>query len=100
MECMTPETLADVALPAVPLTIEGASVLHQMMRIRWTAWRALTHAERADILHEAELTLAGIEEYRDGRQSALYSLIGHKGDLLFVHFRCSFEELASTEKTI
>ena len=42
---MTPESVADVALPAVPLTVEGASVLHQMMRFRWPAWRALCSAE-------------------------------------------------------
>jgi chlorite dismutase len=97
---MVPETLPATAVPEVPLTIEGASALHQMMRIRWTAWRALTHAERADILHEAELTLGGIEEYKDGRQSAVYSLIGHKGDLLFIHFRRSFEELGKAERAI
>ena len=28
-------------LPAVPLTVEGYAMLHQMMRFRWTAWRAL-----------------------------------------------------------
>ena len=27
-------------IPAVPLTVEGYSVLHQMMRFRWGAWRA------------------------------------------------------------
>ncbi|MBV8732995.1 MAG: heme-dependent peroxidase, partial [Acidobacteriia bacterium] len=29
----------------------------------------------------------------DGRQSAIYSLLGHKGDLLLLHFRRNFEEL-------
>ena len=38
------------ALPAVPLTIEGASVLHQMMRVRWSAWRALAASERDAIV--------------------------------------------------
>ena len=55
---MTPDTLADSALPAVPLTVEGASVLHQMMRFRWTAWRALSEAARAEILPEATAALA------------------------------------------
>jgi hypothetical protein len=32
--------------PEVPLTTEGYSVLHQMMRFRWTAWRALPDATR------------------------------------------------------
>ena len=90
---MTPETLADVALPPVPLTVEGASVLHQMMRFRRAAWRGLAGPERARILEEAVQALSAMERPADGRQSAVYSLLGHKGDLLFLHFRRSFEEL-------
>jgi chlorite dismutase len=33
-------------------------------------------------------------------QSALYSVLGHKGDLMFVHFRPSFEELNQAEMQI
>ena len=80
-EKMTPET------PAVPLTLEGASVLHQMMRFRRPAWRALSADARGEILEEAARALAA------WKQSAVYSLLGHKGDLLFLHFRRSFEEL-------
>ena len=90
---MTPETLADVALPPVPLTVEGASVLHQMMRFRRAAWRGLAGTERARILGDAVQALSAMERPADGRQSAVYSLLGHKGDLLFLHFRRSFEEL-------
>ena len=35
-----PKAVSD-EIPAVPLTIEGYSVLHQMMRVRWAAWRQL-----------------------------------------------------------
>ena len=42
-----PQVAAEV--PAVPLTTEGYSVLHQMMRFRWPAWRALPAAERSAI---------------------------------------------------
>jgi chlorite dismutase len=90
---MTPETLIETALPAVPLTVEGASVLHQMMRFRWPAWRALAPETRSSILEETARVLTAMELPSDGRQSAVYSLLGHKGDLLFVHFRRSFEEL-------
>jgi peroxiredoxin len=90
---MTPETVADVALPAVPLTVEGASVLHQMMRFRWPAWRALSPEARAEVIGEAALSLSAMATPADGRQTGIYSLLGHKGDLLFVHFRRSFEEL-------
>jgi chlorite dismutase len=89
-------TAPAIATPAVPLTVEGSSVLHQMMRVRWSAWRSLGGAERMQILHEAAESLTGMEA--GGRKgSALYSLLGHKGDLMFVHFRESFDELNDTQ---
>ncbi len=100
MEGMTPETIADVALPAVPLTVEGASVLHQMMRFRWPAWRALAAQERSAILEEATRALGAMERFQEGRQSAVFSLIGHKADLLFLHFRRSFEELSGAQSEL
>jgi len=91
---LRPQTAAEI--PAVPLTTEGYSVLHQMMRFRWTAWRALPDAERQSIAREAATVLAEMEKTSSG-QSALFSLIGHKGDLMFVHFRNSFADLNQTE---
>jgi peroxiredoxin len=90
---MTSETPPETALPPVPLTVEGASVLHQMMRFRRAAWRALPAGERSGILEEAAAAMGAMERPSDGRQSALYSLLGHKGDLMLVHFRRGFEEL-------
>ena len=85
--------LATPDLPAVPLTLEGSSVLHQMMRFRWSEWRKLKAEDRSHILAEAEPVLRNMEE----QQSALYSLLGHKGDLMLVHFRPSFDELKQAE---
>jgi len=85
--------MLETSLPAVPLTVEGASVLHQMMRIKWPSWRGLAPDDRAAILGEATSALAGLETPKDGRQSAVFSMLGHKADLLFLHFRRSFEEL-------
>jgi chlorite dismutase len=64
-----------------------------MMRFRRPAWRALAAAERAEMVAEAAAVLGEWERPADGRQSVVYSLLGHKGDLLLVHFRRSFEEL-------
>jgi chlorite dismutase len=97
---MTPEAIPDTPLPAVPLTVEGASVLHQMMRFRWSAWRALPEADRTAILEEAIRTLAAMEQPSDGRQSAVFSMLGHKSDLLFLHFRRSFEELNHAQQSL
>jgi hydrogen peroxide-dependent heme synthase len=82
--------------PPVPLTIEGYGVLHQMMRVRWPAWRQLPAPEKARIVDEAAGVLAKMEQNAAG-QSALFSLLGHKGDLMFVHFRRSFDELNQAE---
>ncbi len=100
MVFMTPVTVSETALPPVPLTVEGASVLHQMMRFRWTAWRALSAEQRGEILTQAVATLAAMERPADGRQSAVFSLLGHKGDLMLVHFRRSFEELNQAELAV
>jgi len=83
-------------IPPVPLTIEGYSVLHQMMRVRWSAWRSLDSSSKNDILREAGEALGKMEKNAEG-QSGIYSLLGHKGDLMLVHFRQSFDELNQVE---
>jgi hydrogen peroxide-dependent heme synthase len=90
-----PQT-ASFEIPPVPLTIEGYAVLHQMMQFRWPAWQALPASARAEIVKEAIDVLAKMELNQAG-QSGLYSLLGHKGDLMFVHFRESIDELNQTE---
>ncbi len=80
-------------MPPVPLTLEGAGVLHQMLRVRWPAWRALDSAGRTEILEQASGVLASLEE----EGSAAFSLLGHKGDLMLAHFRPSFDELGDVQ---
>jgi len=79
--------------PEVPLTLEGSSVLHQMMSFRWADWKTLTDAEHHAVAQEAAAAWRELE----GGRSAIYSLLGHKGDLLFVHFREAFDELNAAE---
>ncbi len=71
------------SLPEVPLTLEGASVLHQMFRVRKAP--------------EAACGLIAALEEMEGNGSALYSMLGHKADLMLLHFRRSFEELNAAE---
>lgn len=87
---------ASAEIPPVPLTIEGYSVLHQMFRFRWQAWRPLRPTQKAEITDEAGEVLKTWEESSSG-QSALYSVLGHKGDLMLVHFRESFDGLNRAE---
>jgi chlorite dismutase len=67
-----------------------------MMRFRWSAWRQLRVSHKRDIVREASGRLSKMEHSPAG-QSALYSLIGHKGDLMFVHFRSGFDQLNQAE---
>jgi hydrogen peroxide-dependent heme synthase len=89
-----PRTAAEI--PPVPLTIEGYSVLHQMSRFRWPGWRQLASDKKKEIVAEAARLLGEWEQRKSG-QTALYSLLGHKGDLMLVHFRDSFDDLNRAE---
>jgi len=85
--------------PPVPLTLEGSSVLHQFFRFDWKAWLGCAPSERSKIAAEAVEPLKGLE--RSGADipchSAIYSQLGHKGDLIFIHFRDSLEALNRVE---
>jgi chlorite dismutase len=83
-------------LPAVPLTLEGAAVLHQMFRVRWPAWKALGGADQRAIAAEAAELFGELERNATG-QSATFATLGHKADLLLVHFRPSFADLKAIE---
>ncbi len=89
-------TAPRAAPPAVPLTLDGSSVLHQMFRVRWATWNKLPAEERSAIAAEATAVLSAMEQNSEGG-SALFSEIGHKGDLILVHFRRTFEALNDAE---
>jgi chlorite dismutase len=83
-------------LPAAPLTLDGSYILHQMFRVRWAAWRGLAASDQKKISESATARFGDWERNKDG-PSALFSLLGHKGDLMIVHFRRTLEELNHTE---
>jgi chlorite dismutase len=89
--------LAD--LPPVPLTLEGSSLLHQFFRFDWKAWRATPPGDRERIAAQAAETLCRLERANPDAliRSALFSELGHKGDLILIHFRDSFEALNQVE---
>ena len=85
--------------PPVPLTLEGSCVLHQFFRFDWKSWRSGADGERKQIVADAIALLRSLERFDADApvRSALYSQLGHKGDLIFVHFRESFEALNQVE---
>jgi chlorite dismutase len=83
--------------PPVPLTLEGSAVLHQFFRFDWKAWRSCAAPERERIAREFISALQKLERGPGGVQTGLFSELGHKGDLILVHCRDSFEALNQVE---
>ena len=85
--------------PRVPETLDGWSVLHQMFRVRWTSWQALDAQERKTRAAETARVLGSMPDGDEGR-SAPVTLLGHKGDLMLLHFRRSFEALQAAQLAV
>jgi chlorite dismutase len=85
--------------PRVPETVEGWSLLHQMFRLRRSEWGALPAAERTARAEASVAALGAMAQGPDG-QTALSTLLGHKGDLMLVHFRKGFEALQAAQMQV
>jgi chlorite dismutase len=85
--------------PPAPLTLEGYSILHQMFRVRRRELRALALVKRDAALMAASKLFAEMSNREDG-ETALFTALGHKSDLMIVHFRRGFEELAHAELAV
>jgi chlorite dismutase len=85
--------------PPVPLTLEGSSLLHQFFRFDWKAWRAAPQTDRDRIAAQAIQAFKTLERATPDAsiRSALFSQLGHKGDLILIHFRDSLEALNQVE---
>ena len=85
--------------PPVPLTLEGSFLLHQFFRFNWKAWRSCADGERKQIAAQGASALQRFERKSDDApiQTALFSQLGHKGDLILIHFRDSLEALNQVE---
>jgi chlorite dismutase len=97
--------LAD--FPPVPLTLEGSSLLHQFFRFDWKAWRATSPPGRERIAALAVEALKSLERANPKGanpdapiHTALFSELGHKGDLILIHFRDSLEALNQVELSL
>lgn len=83
-------------LPAVPLTLEGAWVSHQMFRFDRSRWNSQTTLSKRTMLRDLAHELRTVEESGIG-QSAAFALIG-KGDLMLVHFRAELSEIQDVQR--
>ncbi|MGH8679290.1 MAG: hydrogen peroxide-dependent heme synthase [Burkholderiales bacterium] len=86
-------------IPPTPLALEGYAILHQMFAVRGHQWRDAGDDARRRAIEEAARRLVDMEG-GEGGESALYSVVGHKADLMIVHFRRSLDELNEAERQI
>ncbi|MFB6236452.1 MAG: heme-binding protein [Halopenitus sp.] len=83
-----------------PQTEEGWFVLHDFRTIDWDAWRAAPDHERERAIAEGEEFLRDREAVvdADAGDSAVFSIVGDKADLLFVHFRPELDDVSALER--
>jgi len=83
-----------------PQTAEGWFSLHDFRSIDWDAWREAPESERRRAIEEGEAFLKHRELVADADdgESALFSVLGHKADLMFLHFRPSLDDLSAIER--
>jgi chlorite dismutase len=79
-----------------PNTLEGFAVLHQFFRLRRDRVRLIPDAERAAMVEEATIAFTRMSDRREGN-SAFFNQLGHKGDLIAIHFRRGLDTLAEVE---
>lgn len=85
--------------PRVPETLEGWSILHQMFRVRWNDWRARAASDRRARAAETAESLAAMQQGEQGT-SVPVTMLGHKGDLLLIHFRRDFQGLQAAQLAV
>ncbi|UCC99518.1 MAG: heme-dependent peroxidase [Phycisphaerales bacterium] len=85
--------------PEAPQTLEGWFVLKEVYSVDWPKWRALDPETRDKAIASAEQWLDVAPSDRQGG-SAVYSVLTQKGDLMFVHYRSSPDELNRVELSL
>jgi chlorite dismutase len=83
--------------PFVPETLEGWSALHLMYRIDWGRLGQAYPGDRQQMAEELFTVVSTAASSPDDGATALVQLLGHKGDLMIVAFRRSFDELGRTQ---
>ena len=89
----------ELAGNAAPHTLEGFPVLHQFFRIKRERLNRLAAAERTEIVEDARAAFAAMAHQEDG-ETAIFTQLGHKGDLIAIHFRRTLDDLAAAEQIV
>jgi chlorite dismutase len=83
-----------------PATEEGWYVLHDLRTVDWDAWREAPDHERERALAEGIEHLRAHEDLTDAEAggSAVFSVVGHKADLMVMHMRPTTAHLDRAER--
>jgi len=83
-----------------PPTDEGWFVLHDFRTVDWDAWREAPERERERAIKEGTQYLQRHEAVDDADEgdSGVFSVLGHKADLLVLHFRPTIDQLSRAER--
>ena len=75
-------------------------MLHDFRSIDWDAWRDAPERERERAVAEGREYLERHEAVEDADEgaSATFAVLGHKADLLFLHFRPALDDLSRAER--
>lgn len=80
-------------------TLEGWFVHHDFRSIDWSSWKLLSEENRKAALDELSALITAWKKTEEEKQgsSGVFRILGHKADLLFLHFRPTLEELMEVE---
>ncbi|WP_284011115.1 heme-binding protein [Haloarcula pelagica] len=83
-----------------PATEEGWYVLHDCRSIDWDAWREAPQRVRDRALSEGIDFLSAYEAVEDSEagQTAVYTVLGHKADIMILHLRPTMGDLDAAER--
>ena len=87
-------------MTSAPPTDEGWFVLHDFRTVDWDAWRDAPDSERERAIDEGTQYLERHEAVDDADEgdSGVFSVLGHKADLLVLHFRPTLDHLSRAER--
>jgi chlorite dismutase len=85
-------------MAGAPTTLEGWYVLHEVFAVDWPRWNALPEPERDAAVLEATAVLERQTRPAEGH-SAVFSIVGQKGDLMVLHWRPDLEALRREQTT-
>lgn len=91
-------------MPEAPQTDEGWYAFHDFRTVDWDAWRAAPERERERAIEsgveflQAHESLEDTGADSDAGDTAVFSVLGHKADILILHLRPTTTQLDTAER--